>query len=172
MQGERNFGEADIDHIVVHGSKVTMDHVGWKYEPQGLTSAQLNLPYCVATWLLEGDVFVDQFTDDMVADPERMRVAGKVSVAEDPAITALGSKSRHKVHVEVFLKDGTKIEKTVEAGRGNERDFASEADIVEKFEKLATHVLPLPQVQKIRDFMLTLEQQSDAGDLARLLAKA
>ncbi|CAN5462961.1 MmgE/PrpD family protein [soil metagenome] len=172
MQAERTFGEADVDRILVHGSQVTMDHVGWKYEPQGLTSAQLNLPYCVATFLLEGDCFVDQFTEDMVADPERMRVAGKVAVAEDKAITALGSKSRHKVRVEVFFKDGTRMERTVEAGRGNERNFASEADIVEKFDKLATHVLPLDQVQRIRDWMLSLERQTDASELPRLLARA
>ncbi len=48
--------------IVVHGSQVTVDHVGWPYRPEGLTAAQLNLPFCVATLLLEGDVFVDQFT--------------------------------------------------------------------------------------------------------------
>src|SRR5438874_8450007 len=110
MQRERAFGAADVARIVVHGSQVTMDHVGWKYVPQGLTSAQLNLPYCVATLLLEGDCFVDQFTDDMVADPERMRVAGKVQVAHDPDITAKGSKFRHMVRVEAFFRDGTVME--------------------------------------------------------------
>ena len=171
LQAEQPFGEADIERIVVHGSRVTMDHVGWNYEPQGLTSAQLNLPYCVATWLLDGDVFVDQFTEAMVADPERMRVAKKVSVKEDEAITALGSQGRHKVHVEVFMKDGTCRKKTVEAGRGHENDFASEADIVEKFVKLATHVLPRAQVDKICDLILNLEKHADAAELPRLLAK-
>jgi len=155
----------------VHGSQVTMDHVGWKYEPQGLVSAQLNLPYCVATWLLEGDCFVDQFTEDKVADPERMRVAVKVHVEHDAAITALGSKSRHKVRVEVKLKNGTTLEKTVEAGRGNENNFATEADIVEKFDKLAAHTLPMAPVEEIRDWMLALDKQGDASALPRLLAK-
>ena len=49
MQQERPFGADDVATVIVHGSQVTMDHVGWKYVPQGLTSAQLNLPYCVAT---------------------------------------------------------------------------------------------------------------------------
>ena len=80
MQAERPFGAKDVKKIVVHGSQVTMDHVGWKYVPQGLTSAQLNLPYCVATWLLDGDCFVDQFTEDKVADPARMALAEKVEV--------------------------------------------------------------------------------------------
>ena len=78
MQARRPFGADDIERIVVHGSKATVEHTGWTYKPEGMTSAQLNLPYCVATLLLEGDVFVDQFRDDMVADPARMALASKV----------------------------------------------------------------------------------------------
>jgi 2-methylcitrate dehydratase PrpD len=171
MQQEKPFGKNDVEKIIVRGSQVTMDHVGWKYSPQGLTSAQLNLPYCVATWLIENDCFVDQFTEDMVADPERMKLAEVVEVQHDEEITKAGSKKRHKVHVEVRLKDGTRMNRTVEAGRGNENNFASEADVVEKFEKLASKNLPKDQVAKIRDFMLNLEKQQDAGQLAKLLAK-
>ena len=172
IQAQRPFGEAEVAKIVVHGSQVTMDHVGWKYEPQGLTSAQLNLPYCVATLLLEGDCFVDQFTEDKVADPDRMRLAGKVEVEHDPEITARGSKFRHMVRVEVFFVDGTRLERTVQAGRGNEKDFASEADIVAKFTNLATHVIARPQADAIVEWILGLEGQADAASLARLLAHA
>jgi len=171
MQQERPFGADDVASVIVHGSQVTMDHVGWKYVPQGLTSAQLNLPYCVATWLLEGDCFVDEFTEDKVADPLRMKHAGKVEVRHDAEITARGSRFRHMVRVEVHLVDGTKMERTVEAGRGNENNFATEAEVVEKFEKLATHVLPRPQVERLRDSMLALDALKDAAQIARLLVK-
>ena len=171
MQAERPFGPADIRKIVVRGSKVTVEHVGWKYVPQGLTSAQLNLPYCVATYLLEQECFVDQFTEDKVADPARMALAEKVEVVHDPAITARGAKFRHMVHVEAHLGDGTVMKRTVEAARGSENKFASDADIVAKFEDLAGHVLPEAQVGGIRDAMLGLEKLDDAGQLARLLAK-
>ena len=172
IRAERQFAPDDVEKIVVHGSQVTMDHVGWKYVPQGLTSAQLNLPYCVATLLLEGDCFVDQFSDDKVADPDRMRLADKVHVQHDPDITAKGSKFRHMVRVQVFFRDGTIMERTVQAGRGNETDFASEADIVAKFTDLATHVIPRPQAGAIVDWILGVEKQPDAGSLARLLARA
>jgi 2-methylcitrate dehydratase PrpD len=171
MQAEKPFGAKDVRKIVVHGSKVTMEHVGWKYVPQGLTSAQLNLPYCVATWLLDGDCFVDQFTEDKVADPARMALAEKVEVHEDKAITAKGAKSRHMVHAEAHLNDGTVLKRTVESGRGSEHKFASDGDIVEKFEKLASKALPKAQVGKLRDAMLGLEKLSDASELAKLMAR-
>jgi len=171
MQKERRFGAKDVKKIVVRGSQVTASHVGWKYVPQGLTSAQLNLPYCVATWLIEGDCFVDQFTEKMVADPARMKLAEKVEVVHDPAITALGAKFRHKVHVEAHLNDGSMLERTVEAARGSEKKFATDAEIVEKYEKLAAKALPKAQIARLRDAVLGLEKLKDASELARLLAR-
>jgi 2-methylcitrate dehydratase PrpD len=171
MQAERPFGAKDVKKVVVHGSQVTMEHVGWKYVPQGLTSAQLNLPYCVATWLLDGDCFVDQFTEKKVADKARMALAGKVEVHEDKEITAKGAKFRHMVRAEVHLNDGTVMQRTVEAARGSEKKFASDADVVQKFEKLAAKALPKAQVAKLRDAMLNMESLKDAGVLARLLAR-
>jgi len=171
MQTERPFGAADVKRVVVHGSLVTVNHVGWKYVPQGLTSAQLNMPYCVATWLLDGDCFVDQFTEDKIADPARMALAEKVEVIHDPEITAKGAKYRHMVRVHVHLSDGTVLKRTVEAARGSEKKFATDAEIVEKFEKLAMKALPRQQVEKLRDAMLGVEKLGDATELARLLVR-
>ena len=141
MQAKTPFGADDIASIVVHGSDVTVEHVGWPYTPQGMVSAQLNLPFCVATLLLEGDVFVDQFTEEAIDDQRRIELSKKVSVVHDPSITARGSNYRHMVRVDVQLKNGVKLEQTVEAPRGSETSFASQADIVQKFKKLATHVV-------------------------------
>jgi aconitate decarboxylase len=172
MKAERPYAATDVQKIVVRGSQVTMDHVGWKYSPQGLTSAQLNLPYCVGTFLLEGDCSADQFTEDKVADPQRMAYAEKVEVHHDPEITAKGAKFRHMVRVELHLKDGTRMQRTVEAARGSEKKFASESDIIEKFEKLASKALPRGQVARLRDAMLGLDKLADATQIAKLLAKA
>ncbi|GAA5234427.1 MmgE/PrpD family protein [Verticiella sediminum] len=169
IQEEHPFGPDDFERIVVHGSKVTMDHVGWKYKPEGMTAAQLNLPFCIATLLLEGDVFVDQFNDAAIQDPRRIALLEKVEVVEDPAITARGGKYRHMVRVEVFFKDGQRLERTVEVSRGSEKRFAPQSDIVSKFEKLARHVLPESQMNELRDTVLSLDSLDDAARLGELL---
>ena len=170
MQARHPFGPDDVERIVVHGSQVTVDHVGWPYKPEGLTSAQLNLPFCVATYMLEGDCFVEQFTEDCVADPDRMAWSERVETVHAPEITAKGSTARHEVRVEAFLRDGTHLEETCEAARGSERHFASEADVVEKFEKLARHALPADRMAKLRDAVLNLEDLDDALDIPRLMS--
>ena len=126
----------------------------------------------MATWLIEGDCFVEQFTDDIVADPARMALAEKVVVFHDEAITARGAKYRHMVRVRVVLKDGAILECTKEYARGSERNFSSADDIVEKFEKLASHAFDRPRVEALRDAMLGLDKLENARTVARLLALA
>jgi aconitate decarboxylase len=171
IQGRRPFTANEVEKIVVHGSQVTVDHVGWPYRPQGLTAAQLNLPFCVATLLIEGDVFVDQFSDAVIADPRRMALAERVEVRHDPAITARGAAFRHMVRVEVRLRDGTRHEETVEAPRGSEQKFASERDVVEKFAKLTRRVMTDTQAERIGAMVLGCDRLEDIGGLINALAK-
>ncbi len=171
MQTRRAFGARDVARIVVHASKATVEHTGWPYRPEGMTAAQLNLSYCVATLLLEGDVFVDQFTDAMVADPQRMALAKKVQVVEDPAITALGSKFRHKVRVEVHLNDGAVLEESLEAPRGSETNFAAASDITAKFAKLASRVFGPAERERILQLVLDLDRLPDVGVLVHALER-
>ncbi|WP_210496648.1 MmgE/PrpD family protein [Microvirga antarctica] len=169
MQDRRPFAINELEKIVVHGSQVTVDHVGWEYRPEGLTSAQLNLPFCVATLLLEDDVFVDQFKPEVVHDEARIALSRKVQVVHDPAITALGSKFRHKVRVELFLKDGYHDEETREAPRGSEQSFATADEIVEKFRKLASKVMKADQQQQVIDLVLGMDDVDDMAKLPRAM---
>jgi len=171
LQAERPFDAKDVRKITVHGSQVTLDHAGWKYRPAGVAAAQMNLAFCAATLLLEGDCFVDQFDEKAATDPKRIALAGKVEVRADPEITAKGSKFRHAVRVEVELADGSTLERGVETPRGGEPDFAGEAEIVAKFEKLAAHALKRAQIARLRDAVLGMERLKDASRIARLMTK-
>jgi 2-methylcitrate dehydratase PrpD len=165
MQARRPFGPKDVARIVVHSSEATREHAGWPYKPEGMTSAQLNMSYCLATLLLEGDVFIEQFSEEKLADPERLALAAKVEVVEDPAITARGSKFRHMVHVAVHLTDGTVLEETVEAPRGSEKSFASVDDVVAKFMKLTAPRMAQAKARRIADMVLRLDALDEIGRL-------
>jgi aconitate decarboxylase len=169
VRKRRPFALDEIDTIVVHGSQVTVDHVGWPYKPEGLTSAQLNLPFCVATLLIEGDVFVDEFTPDCVDDAARIALSRKVKVVHDPAITALGASARHKVRVEVQFRDRSVERETREAPRGSEQSFASAHDIAEKFRKLTKAAMPAKQQDALIDAVLGLDKLPDSRTLIEQL---
>jgi aconitate decarboxylase len=169
IRKRRPFGLDEIKEIVVYGSQVTADHVGWPYKPEGLTAAQLNLPFCVATLLIEGDVFVDEFTPDCVDDAARIELSRKVRVLHDPDITALGAAHRHKVRVEVHFRDGTVERETREAPRGSEQSFASADDIVAKFRKLTRGVMAGKQQDALVDTVLNVESLPDSKRIAELM---
>ena len=75
------------------------------------------------------------------------------------------------VKVELFLKDGTVLKQTVEAPRGSEREFPTEDEVVDKFEKLTKNVMQAHQLESIVDAVLHLEKLPDVSTLARALQK-
>lgn len=169
MQGRRRFTAEQVAKVVVHGARLTLDHVGFRYRGSGMTEAQMNLPFCVATLLLEGDVFVEQFSDEAITDPRRMALADRVEVVPDDSIDARGADYRQYVRVEVHLTDGAVLEETVQVARGREANFAPAVDVIEKFRKLTARVLPPARVEAIVDTVLGLERLADARQLADLL---
>ncbi len=169
IRKRRPFALDDINTIVVYGSQVSVDHVGWPYRPEGLTAAQLNLPFCVATLLIEGDAFVDQFTPDCLSDEARRALSRRVKVVHDPAITALGPAFRHKVRVEVNFCDGSMEHESREAPRGSEQSFAGADDIVAKFRKLTRGAMAAKRQDALIDAVMRLEELDDSRKLIELL---
>jgi aconitate decarboxylase len=163
------FTAADVERIVVHASKVTVDHAGWPYRPEGLTAAQLNLPFCAATLILTGDAFVDEFTPDCVNDRARIELARKVQVIHDPAITAHGAAHRHHVRVEVHFRDGSVERESRDASRGSEQCFADDEQIIAKFRKLARGTMREEQQDALIDAVLRLEDSPDSRAMIDLL---
>jgi 2-methylcitrate dehydratase PrpD len=74
------------------------------------------------------------------------------------------------VRVQVALKNGTRMEETVEAPRGSEMSFASEADVVRKFTTLATHTVSAAQAARIVELVLGADRLARAADLVEALA--
>jgi aconitate decarboxylase len=74
------------------------------------------------------------------------------------------------VHVTVELRDGTRLDETVEAPRGSEASFATAADVIAKFTKLAARRIPQARVDEIVDHVMHAERMPSAAALVGLLA--
>jgi 2-methylcitrate dehydratase PrpD len=74
------------------------------------------------------------------------------------------------VRVAVHLKNGAKLEQTVEAPRGSETSFASEADIVQKFKKLAMPMIGDAKADELINLVLGAEKLARAEQIAQTLA--
>lgn len=83
-------------------------------------TADHSLPYNVARALLDGDITVDSYRPEKIADPAAIALMDKVSVVEDPALTALFP--RHLANrVCVTLMSGEQVVSEMITGPGQSK---------------------------------------------------
>jgi len=167
---ENHVRPESIEKIEIQTSKATKLHVGWPYAPESITSAQMNLYYSAAVCALEGDAFIDQFTEEKIRDPKILSFIPKVEIEEDPALTAEGPTKRHSVRVKVRVKQGKVFEQRVDFPLGNPKNPMTISDVEAKFRNLAGKVFPAAKIDQIISAVDRLETMSNAGDLLRLLS--
>lgn len=143
--------------------------VGKPYRPAGVAAAQLNLRYCVAVMLLDGDVFLDQFTEERIDAPDVLATAALIDVVHDPALDGArdGGFTGDNV-VEVELRGGAVVSATGHV-RGGRAHPATRAEIVTKFRKASQgRLLPAGQ-DRVIELCDRLEAVSDATQLCSVL---
>jgi 2-methylcitrate dehydratase PrpD len=163
---------ASVERITVRVTRATLLHVGWPYEPRSVTAAQMNLPYCLAVTLLDGDAFVDQFSPRRIASDDVVALAKRVEVEHEPAFDALGPAGRHKVEVSLRLRDGTTIDETVDHAKGSDQDPLTEGEVVLKFHRLVDPICGEAWANRTRDAIMSLDVTTSTASLSDLLAHA
>jgi aconitate decarboxylase len=159
----------NVDKIRIRTTRATKLHVGWPYEPKSMTTAQMNLPFCVAALLHDRDFFVDQVTEKSIQSDAVLQTARNIEVLEDPEFEALGDEGRHGVNLEVQLRDGRSFAEKVLHAKGSDRHPMTREEVLQKFRLLASRVLSRPRVEKLEETLLNLEKLSDARKIGRLL---
>jgi aconitate decarboxylase len=159
----------DVEEVVVHATQATVSHGGWSYEPSGLTSAQMNLGFCVATMLVEGEVFVDQMVEANIARPDLIALARRVKAVRDPEREQQGRDHARGARVEVMLKDGRTVSKTVDFFIGSHHRPLSNEQVLAKFRKLARNTLPLSACDRIEELVWSVDRLDSVVELSRVL---
>lgn len=159
----------DIVTITIESSTATAKHVGWPYAPDTVTTAQMNLPFAVASAFLFGSVSVDAFADERLTDPHVIELAGRVRVVGDEAIDAKGRTYRHEIRMRVELADGRVIDRAVPHARGSEHHPLSDEELDAKFTELAEHALAPDQAERLRGALRDIEAVQDMREISALL---
>jgi len=159
----------DVDSVRLYVSSATMAHVGWPYSPDSVTTAQMNLPYIAAVVLTDGEAFVDQFTEDRIADPALVELANRVVVTADPAIDAQGPGHRHHTRVELVLRSGRVLTGERNSAKGSQADPITESEARAKYRRLAGHALEAERVASVEELVDSLDALENAAVLPEAL---
>lgn len=169
--------EADkVTKVDVRLSTSSALHVGWPYEPNGQTAAQMNLPYAIAAQLVDGEVFVDQFSPERIEDPHLIELSQKVTCTADPHIDALGASLRHTAKVTIHSEGQQPLSTEVRHRPGSHEEPLSDTRMEEKFNRLVASAFDQGYADELSKAISLVDQASGpeklVGTLARQSAKA
>ncbi|MDO8957325.1 MAG: MmgE/PrpD family protein [Deltaproteobacteria bacterium] len=158
----------EVAKIRVHNSQVVKLQCGFEYEPMGPLQAQMSLQYCTAISLLDGQVLVDQFKEERLADPKVIDLARRVEFVLDPEIDAIYPE-RFASKVEIVLKDGQSLWRRVDYPKGSPENPMTTDEIEDKFKALARTVKDQDTILSILKLYQSLEELKDLSPLIALL---
>jgi 2-methylcitrate dehydratase PrpD len=158
-----------VEAITVFTSTATKEHVGWHYEPDSVTTAQMNLSYIAAVTLTDGDAFVDQFTEERIRDPKLVALAERVKVIADPENDAKGDAHRHSIRIEVKLRGGRILADSRQSAKGSSSYPLTQDEIENKFGRLAGKVFSGDRVRELRQIVYGADSLKDIDELAEAL---
>jgi aconitate decarboxylase len=170
LRGEHGISASDVERVDVEATTATLLHVGFPYVPGSLTGAQLNLPYAAAVTLRDGEAFVDQYTEERIADPEVIDLAGRVHVTAASDLDALGPEGRHSVRIQVTLRDGRTLNAHRRHAKGSVHDPLTREEVISKFHRLAATRIGADGARKLHDVVMLLEHEPSIESLVNLLA--
>lgn len=138
-----------------------------KRRPSSDYDAQFSLPYAVAVALLRGRFALSELEEATRGDRDVLALIDRVSYEIDP-------ESAYPTHysgeITVTFSDGRSVTRRQAVNRGARENPMAEADVEAKFFANAERTTDRARAQRIRDVLLTLEQQPDLQGLATVLA--
>jgi 2-methylcitrate dehydratase PrpD len=104
-----------------------------------------------------------------VARPDLVDLANRVKAVRDPGRERKGRDYARGASVEVRLKDGRVLSRTVDFFVGSHHRPMSESQIVAKFRKVASKTLPAEGVAQIEEIVWSLDKAPSMVQLTEIL---
>jgi 2-methylcitrate dehydratase PrpD len=133
-------------------------------DPINAFAARYSLPHAAAAVILRRNAGYHAFTDEVVRDPAIAAMRRRVTVREDPALSA--SVPRLKpARVTVTLTDGRQLTRLRESARGDFQDPYREDEVRAKFRELAGVVLSPGAVTRVEALVDRLDELPRLSEL-------
>ncbi|MFN8187710.1 MAG: MmgE/PrpD family protein [Gaiellales bacterium] len=160
--GGRTFAPDEIAEVVVTvpeaGVSLVLEPAEQKKLPRSEYEGKFSLQYSVASLLVRGHVAVSDFTDEAIADPSVLAVAGKV-VYETPDYPTYPQ--AFPGGVRVTLASGETVSGDFPYQQGGPENPLSADEVRQKFRANAGLALGDEALDALEEAILTLEEQDD-----------
>lgn len=170
--GESGLGPDGVEEIVAEvAGEVTvglvLEPAERKLRPATPYEAKFSLPYCIGALLVRGELGVDAFTPEAIADPRALEIAAKVGYE----VVDFGTGGNELSGGVRARAGGREFAARALRPRGGPSNPLSEAELRAKFLGNASLALPGEEAERLLDVLAALERHA-AADVAAGLGSA
>ncbi len=138
-------------------------------QPKNGLEAKFSMPYCLARACLDGRLGLDHFEDENVQDPLVLSLMKRVFHYIEPDIVRKGYEFRTASKIRLELINGLVLEKTIDKATGNPEIPLSFDQLDNKFRTCSDGLLGNDNIERVIQFIDTLENCIDINDFIRIL---
>jgi 2-methylcitrate dehydratase PrpD len=132
--------------------------------PQTGEDAKFNMPFGIALALIRGNVFHDQFNERNLTDPQIQGLMKKVTVETSSELDQ-GYPAKRGTIVEIMSSDGKTYTQALDVARGEPEFPLGPEEVEEKFKQSASGLIEPESIQKVIQFVQTLEHRKEISTL-------
>ena len=159
MQAGNGFKPEDIKSIKVATYKLGVDVVD-NANPSGEYQAKFSLQYVVAHALVHGSVRMAAFTPERMNDPRVRALLPRITVTDDPALSALYP-SQRAARIDIELQSGEKISHLQPTRKGDPEMPLTDRELEDKFHELAAPVIGATKAKDLLASCWNIDRRSD-----------
>jgi len=154
-----------IAAVTLYANPLVLSLTG-KTDPAIGLEGKFSIYHCIAVGLLFGAAGERQFQDAVVRDPAVVALRKLVTVRTSTVLTP------EQCDLGVQTKDGRILSRHIDKAIGSLEKPMSDAALEKKFLDLSDGILPEPKARTVMETCRKIEQQADAGALARTASLA
>ena len=130
--------------------------------PKNVLSGKFSVPFAIATTLVNRSSEIASFTKEAINNPQISKLARKVTVIEDSAMSAKLPDLR-PANVTITLVNGEQLTASVETNRGDWQDPYTPEQLFDKYLSLTMRIWTFKQAKSVYDQILLLDEQIVSG---------
>jgi 2-methylcitrate dehydratase PrpD len=157
----------DIKRITNETYNTVLSHFSNK-DVQGVMSARVSVPYCIAAAAVDRELTQRQFALARVDDPLIREVLAKTEVIADAKLNKLYP-DKFPARVTITLKDGRKLQETVMFPKGDPQDPLTASDLEAKFRENVGAMYTKGRAGKLLKAIYALPRAKSTDALTELL---
>jgi 2-methylcitrate dehydratase PrpD len=143
-----------------------------KWAPETRETADHSLPYLTARAMVDGDITAASFAPERIADPALRRFMQRITVVEDPVLTARtgGPGGAVPTSLTATLTDGQRVTREVDLAPGFPGRPMTREEVARKFLGNVAGHWPRERAEACLEAVWGLERAPNLGALLRVLA--